>query len=239
MWWVVAGRRLSWMCGRKSSTLCLWSRCFTTLCRRWWNSWWTFSHLSISVLPSRSSKYPDRLSTPRCSHSPPCAADGGTASADCGAERRHSGSWWWRATQIFKVFSVDRVQSTRAEQIVDIPCGGLQDFRPGQSSSSSSHFPAGILGDADEPGEGFFRTFNQHKKSAKLGPHSSPRVHASVSSSTPAPQRIRLNGTAARERHAGKWRTDTGLPGGCGLMATMVRSSRRLTACDVVVGTSL
>ena len=35
-----------------------------------------------------------------------------------------------------------------------------------------------------------------------------------------------------------------GLPGGCGLMADMcvlgmVRSSRRLTACDVVVGTSL
>ena len=42
----------------RSSTLCLWSRCFTTLCRRWWNSWWTFSHLSISVLPSRLSKYP-------------------------------------------------------------------------------------------------------------------------------------------------------------------------------------
>ena len=47
-------------------------------------------------------------------------------------------------------------------------------------------------------------------------------------------------GTETRVRHAGKWRTDTGLPGGCGLMAAMcvlgmVRSSRRLTACDVVV----
>ena len=32
------------------------------------------------------------------------------------------------------------------EQIVDFPVsgGGLQDFRPGQSSSSSSYFPAGV-----------------------------------------------------------------------------------------------
>ena len=43
-------RRLSWMCGgrggfcsapwSRSSTLCLWSRCSTTLCRRRRNSWW-------------------------------------------------------------------------------------------------------------------------------------------------------------------------------------------------------
>ena len=36
---------------------------------------------------------------------------------------------------------------------------GLQGFRPGQSSSSSSHRPAGIPEDLDEPGEGVFRTF--------------------------------------------------------------------------------
>ena len=84
--------------------------------------------------------------------------------------------------------SAERLFERIVEQIVGSPGGGLQDFRPGQSSSSSSHFPAGILGDADEPGEGFFRTFPQNKKSAKLGPHSSPRVPASVSSSTPAPQ---------------------------------------------------
>ena len=41
--------------------------------------------------------------------------------------------------------------STGAEQIVDIPGGGLH--RPGQSSSS-----------ADEPGKGVFRTFPQNKK---------------------------------------------------------------------------
>ena len=41
--------------------------------------------------------------------------------------------------------------------------GGLQGFRPGQrssASSSSSHSPAGVHGDADEPGEGFFSHFS-------------------------------------------------------------------------------
>ena len=70
---------------------------------------------------------------------------------------------------------------------------GLQDFLPGQSSSSSSHDPARVAAALDELGEGVFRTFPQIKKSAKLGPHSSRRVHASVSSSTSAPHhRTRL-----------------------------------------------
>ena len=43
-------------------------------------------------------------------------------------------------------------------QIVDnpAPVGGLQGFRPGQSSSSFLHSPAGSDDDVDEPGEGFF-----------------------------------------------------------------------------------
>ena len=47
------------------------------------------------------------------------------------------------------------------EQIVDSPFsgGGLQSCRPGQISSSSSHFQAGVHEGLDEPGEGFFRTF--------------------------------------------------------------------------------
>ena len=45
--------------------------------------------------------------------------------------------------------------STGVEQIVDIPGGGLH--RPGQSSSS-----------ADEPGEGFFRTFPQNLKKCEV-----------------------------------------------------------------------
>ena len=39
--------------------------------------------------------------------------------------------------------SEERISERIAEQIVDIPSGGLQDFRPGQSSCSSSHVPAG------------------------------------------------------------------------------------------------
>ena len=55
--------------------------------------------------------------------------------------------------------SSERLSERNVEQIVGSPGGGLQDFRPGQSSSSSSHIAAGILGDADEPGKGFFALF--------------------------------------------------------------------------------
>ena len=67
---------------------------------------------------------------------------------------------------VFKVFLLNTVQQRCillrnvflriVQQIVDIPVsgGGLQDFRPGQSSSSSSHVPARVHEDADEPGEG-------------------------------------------------------------------------------------
>ena len=76
------------------------------------------------------------------------------------------------------------------ERIVDpVSSGGLPHSLPGQSSSSS-HSPAGVLEDVDEPGEGFFRTFPQNKKGAKLAPHSSPTVPTSVSSSTPAAQLV-------------------------------------------------
>ena len=61
--------------------------------------------------------------------------------------------------------SKKRISERIVEQIVDFPGGGLQDFRPGQSSSASSSSPAGFHGSADGPGEGvFFRTFPQHKK---------------------------------------------------------------------------
>ena len=47
------------------------------------------------------------------------------------------------------------------EQFVDIPVsGGLQEFRPEQSSSSSSHVPAGVHEALDEPGEGFLYHFS-------------------------------------------------------------------------------
>ena len=50
------------------------------------------------------------------------------------------------------------------EQIVDIPGGGLQDFRPGPSSSSSSRVPARAHEALDAPGEGVFGTFLLDKK---------------------------------------------------------------------------
>ena len=87
--------------------------------------------------------------------------------------------------------SKKRISERTVEQNVDIPVsgGGLHGSRPGQGSSSSSHSPAGVQDDADEPGEGVFRTFPQHKEeSAKLASHSSPRVPASVSPSTRAAQ---------------------------------------------------
>ena len=79
-----------------------------------------------------------------------------------------------------------RISERTVEQIVD------PFSRGGFPGSSSSHSPAGDEECADEPGEGVFRTFPP-KKSAKSGSHSSQRVPASVSPSTPAPQhRVRL-----------------------------------------------
>ena len=55
-----------------------------------------------------------------------------------------------------------RISERIVEQIVDIPVsgGGLQDFRPGQGSSSSSHVPARVHEVLDQLGEGFFRAFS-------------------------------------------------------------------------------
>ena len=66
--------------------------------------------------------------------------------------------------------SWERFSERIVEQNVDFSVGGgLQDFRPGQSSSSSSHVPARVSEALDEPGEGFFRTFPNIKKSAEWG----------------------------------------------------------------------
>ena len=186
----------------RSSTLCLWSRCFTTLCRRWWNSWWTFSHLSISVLPSRLSKYPES-----CVHPVLLALSS--------VRRRWRNSWWkcprscpsflfssrlWcrtltfqfvvveGETSIFKVFFPDRVQQRRLlrRSLTILLLVDLRGFRPGQSSSASFSSPAGVHDYADEPGEGVFRTFPRGKKSPKSAARPSPRVPASGSSWTRA-----------------------------------------------------
>ena len=66
--------------------------------------------------------------------------------------------------------------------------GDVQDFLPGQSSSASS---SGLHGCADDGFHGVFRTSPRRKKSPKASSSLSPGVHASVSSSTRAPQ-VRL-----------------------------------------------
>ena len=74
-------------------------------------------------------------------------------------------------------------------RIVDIPArGDLQGFLPGQSSSASS---SGLHECADDGFHGVFRTFPRRKKSPMVPSSLSPGVHASVSSSTQAPQ-VRL-----------------------------------------------
>ena len=85
------------------------------------------------------------------------------------------------------------------EQIGHIPGGGLQGFRPG-SPASSFHSPAGSDDDADEAGKWVFRTFPQVKKSAKVTPHSSPRVLRSVSSSELSAHQMPRAGPAAHSR---------------------------------------
>ena len=55
--------------------------------------------------------------------------------------------------------SKKRISGRIVEPTVDIPGGGLQDFRPGQSSSSSSHVPARAREALDELGDGFFALF--------------------------------------------------------------------------------
>ena len=65
--------------------------------------------------------------------------------------------------------SVERI-SERNVELIAVSRGfgeGLQDFLPGQSSSSSSHDPARIAEALDEPGEGVFRTFPQIKKKVR------------------------------------------------------------------------
>ena len=115
--------------------------------------------------------------------------------APCGGVCRLQGFLPEQSSTVTSSSSSERISERNVEQIaVSRGFGeGLQDFPPGQSSSSSSHDPARIAASLDEPGEGVFRTFPQIKKSAKGTPHSSARVPRDVSSSTPAPQhRTRL-----------------------------------------------
>ena len=62
-------------------------------------------------------------------------------------------------------FSLERISERIVAQNVEFPVGGgLQGFRPRQSSSASSSSTAGFHGSADEPGEGSFSHFSPNEK---------------------------------------------------------------------------
>ena len=84
--------------------------------------------------------------------------------------------------------SLERISERNVEQIaVSRGFGeGLQDFLPGQSSSSSSHDPARVSEALDEPGEGVFRTFPHIQKSATQLPHSGSALPPHSNPWTPA-----------------------------------------------------
>ena len=83
--------------------------------------------------------------------------------------------------------SKKRISERTVEQNVRFPGEGLQDFRPGQVSpaSSSFHSPAGSDDDANEPGDGVFRSFPQGKKVRSAGQVSAD-LPRHISSWTPA-----------------------------------------------------
>ena len=101
--------------------------------------------------------------------------------------------------------SKKRISERIVEPIVDPGSSGrLHGSLPGQGSSSS-HSPAGVEKRADDPGEGFLRTFPQNKRSAKVAPHSGSELPPHSSSWTPAAQlEVSVEWVRLRERHAGK-----------------------------------
>ena len=89
--------------------------------------------------------------------------------------------------------SAERTSERIVEQIVDFPVagGGLQEFRPGQSSSSVARSPAEWLTTEDEPFQGVFRTISPGEKSARVTWHMGARVPRHVSSSTSSASGLR------------------------------------------------
>ena len=109
------------------------------------------------------------------------------------------------ASGVFKVFPQNRVHQRRLllwnafsertlEQIVDIPGGGPQGFRPGQGSPASSFFvsPVGSDDDANEPDEGVFSHFSPWKKVRSAGQVVSAQLGGHVSSSTMSAHQMAL-----------------------------------------------
>ena len=86
--------------------------------------------------------------------------------APCRSVRRLQGFLPEQSSTVTSSSSLERMSERNVEQIaVSRGFGeGLQDFLPGQSSSSSSHDPARVAAALDEPGEGGFALFSKLKK---------------------------------------------------------------------------
>ena len=168
------------------STPCSSPRRLMFLCRRWMSNWWRCAGSSMCVFPSRSSKCPrSHLARP------------------CRRRVRFAEQTAEQLVEVPTIISYSSLQRT-AEQNVDIPVGrggrnvGLQGFPPKTLERSSERTveqivdsrvlggvsPAFSSSSREHAGEGVFSTFFPGEKSAKVGPHSSPRVPASVSPST-------------------------------------------------------
>ena len=111
--------------------------------------------------------------------------------APCSGVRRLQGFLPEQSSTVTSSSSLERISERNVEQIaVSRGFGeGLQDFVPGQSSSSSSHDPArGCCKLWMSSGEGVFRTFPQiKKKGATQPPHSGSELPPHSSPWTPAP----------------------------------------------------
>ena len=82
--------------------------------------------------------------------------------APCSGVRRLQGFLPEQSSTVTSSSSSERISERNVEQIAVSRGFGddLQDFLPGQSSSSSSHDPARIVETLDEPGEGVFSHFS-------------------------------------------------------------------------------
>ena len=106
-------------------------------------------------------------------------------------------------TQIFKVFSEDRVQQVSCRSLI-FP---VEVFKVLALDRVRQRLRLFTLqdDDADEPGEGVFRTFLRPSKSAKLAWHSGSALLPESSPSTPAAQlEVSVEWVRLMERHAGK-----------------------------------
>ena len=193
--------RLS-QCRRSCLTKFLRDVCVAT--RSWGNSWWKcrrFSTSSNSGFASRSDDNPvphggrgvsggPQGFLPRHSSSKRTANKITDLPAPRSGVRRLQGFLPEQSSTATSSSFPKRISEQIVEQIA-VSREGLQDFLPGQSSSSSSHDPARGSETLDEPGYGVFRTFPHFQKSAtqpshsgsELPPHSSPWTPAAYDAS--------------------------------------------------------